>query len=65
MAISASITGSNDVIIFDSGLSSFYGDSYTFVPNPLTGSANTLYSTYGDVDYSFIIKPQDILIVYL
>ena len=65
MAISASITGSNDVIIFDNGLSSFYGDSYTFVPNPLTGSANTLYSTYGDVDYSFIIKPQDILIVYL
>ena len=65
MAISASITGSNDVIIFDNGLSSFYGNSYIFVPNPLTGSANTLYSTYGDVDYSFIIKPQDILIVYL
>jgi hypothetical protein len=65
MAISASITGSNDVIIFDNGLSSFYGNGYTFVPNPLTGSANFLYSTYGDVDYPFVIKPQDILIVYL
>ena len=65
MAISSSITGSNDVIIFDNGLSSFYGNSYNFVPNPLTGSANFLYSTYGDVDYPFVIKPQDILIVYL
>jgi hypothetical protein len=65
MAISASITGSDDVIIFDDALSSFYGDGYTFIPNPLTGSANTLYSTYGDVDYQFTIKPQDILIVYL
>jgi hypothetical protein len=65
MAISSSITGSDSVIIFDDALSSFYGDGYTFVPNPLTGSINTLYGTYGDVDYPFLIKPQDILIVYL
>ena len=65
MAISSSITGSNDVIIFDNGLSSFYGNNYNFIPNPLTGSANILYSTYGDVDYPFTIKSQDILIVYL
>jgi hypothetical protein len=65
MAISSSITGSDSVIIFDDALSSFYGGGYTFVPNPLTGSVNTLYGTYGDVDYPFIIKPQDILVVYL
>ncbi len=65
MAISSSITGSDSVIIFDDALSSFYGGGYTFSPNPLTGSINTLYSTYGDVDYPFLIKPQDILIVYL
>jgi hypothetical protein len=65
MAVSASITGSDDVIVFDDALSSFYGSGYNFVPNPLTGSLNILYNTYGDVDYPFVIKPQDMLIVYL
>jgi hypothetical protein len=36
-----------------------------FVPNPLTGSQSSLYSTYGDVDYPFNIKPQDIILTYL
>jgi hypothetical protein len=65
MAVSASITGSDDVIVFDDALSSFYGSGYNFVPNPLTGSLNILYNTYGDVDYPFVIKPQDMLIIYL
>jgi len=43
LAISASITGSNDEIIFSQGVSSFYGGNYLFVPNPLTGSQNTLF----------------------
>jgi hypothetical protein len=65
LAVSSSITGSNDVIIFNSGVSSFYGSGYDFVPNPLKGSLNSLYSTYGDVDYPFVINPYDIMIVYL
>ena len=43
----------------------FYNRNYQFVPNPLTGSANSLYSLYGDVDYPFIINPYDIIITYL
>jgi hypothetical protein len=65
MAVSASIVGGNDTIVFSSGVSSFYGSSYTFVPNPLTGSLNSLYDGYGDVDYPFLIKPYDVLLVYL
>lgn len=65
---SASIsTGSNsNEIIFSSGISSFYDNGYTFVPNPLSGSvSSSLYTTYGDVDYPFIIKPYDIILIYL
>ena len=65
MAISASITGSDDTIVFDNGVSSFYGGGYSFVPNPLTGSASSLYGEYGDVDYPFLIKPYDVLVIYL
>jgi cold shock CspA family protein len=67
---SASISlGSNtDEIVLSSNISSFYGGNYTFVPNPLTGSINTLYAgtyNYGDVDYPFVINNSDILLVYL
>ena len=69
LAISASITGSNDEIIFSQGVSSFYGSNYLFVPNPLsTGSAlpiNSLFDEYGYVDYAFQINPYDIIIVGL
>jgi cold shock CspA family protein len=65
MAVSASITGSDDTIVFTGGVSSFYGSNYNFVPNPLTGSVSPLYGEYGDVDYPFLIKPYDVLIVYL
>jgi hypothetical protein len=60
-------TGSNsNEIIFSSGLSSVYNGGYTFVPNPLSGSASSsLYSTYGDVDYPFVVNPYDILLLYL
>jgi len=63
------ITGSNtNEIILSTALSSFYGGSYVFAPNPLTGSLNTLYDTaanYGDVDYPFVSKPFDIVLIYL
>jgi hypothetical protein len=64
---SASIaTGSNNnEIIFSSGISSFYGGGYIFTPNPLSGSINSLYDTYGDVDYPFEVKLYDIVLLYL
>lgn len=55
----------NDTITFDQGLSGFHNRGYIFVPNPLTGSQNSLYPTYGDVDYGFTINPQDIVLSYL
>jgi hypothetical protein len=65
---SASIaTGSNNnEIVFSSGVSSYHDNGYTFIPNPLSGSiSSSLYPIYGDVDYPFIIKPYDILLIYL
>lgn len=63
---SASIATSTDEIILNRDLTNFYNaNSYLFVPNPLTGSENSLYSIYGDVDYKFELKPFDILILYL
>jgi cold shock CspA family protein len=59
-------TGSNsNEIILSSGVSGFYGGDYIFSPNPLSGSINTLYDEYGDVDYPFIINPYDIALIYL
>jgi hypothetical protein len=62
---SAADTGSNNIITFNTGLSNFYNNDYQFVPNPLSGSQNSLYSLYGDVDYPFIVKPYDIILTYL
>jgi hypothetical protein len=64
-------TGSNTTdIVFSSALSGFWNNNYIFVPNPLTGSFNSLYSgsiAYGDVDYNFAPNPPcyDIVLVYL
>jgi hypothetical protein len=64
-------TGSNTTdIVFSTALSGFWESGYIFVPNPLTGSINTLYNgtvNYGDVDYSFGSNPPcyDIALVYL
>jgi hypothetical protein len=58
--------GSNtNEIILSNSLTSFYGGNYIFAPEPLTGSISTLYDTYGDIDYPFILKPYDIIIIYL
>ena len=65
-SISASMTtSSNNVITLDAGITSFHNTNYQFVPNPLTGSLNSLYSEYGDVDYPFSIKTYDIALTYL
>jgi len=66
-SISASMTttNSNNVITLDAGVTSFHNTNYQFVPNPLTGSLNSLYNEYGDVDYPFSIKTYDIALTYL
>ena len=71
---SASIsTGSNaDEIVFTSGLSTIHGQGYIFSPNPAIPEPNpipvissSLYSTYGDVDYPFVIDIFDIILIHL
>jgi len=65
-SISSSIAGGNrNIITFSPGISNFHNNDYLFVPNPLTGSENSLYNIYGDVDYEFTIKPYDIILTYL
>lgn len=64
-------TGSNTTdIVLSSRLSGFWDNNYIFVPNPLTGSQNTLYSgsvNYGDVDYEFKsnLPCYDVVLIYL
>lgn len=66
-SISASVatTSSNNIITFDLGITNFHNNNYQFVPNPLTGSINSLYDEYGDVDYPFSIGTYDIALTYL
>jgi hypothetical protein len=65
-SISASIAnGITNLITFNQGISNIYTGSYQFVPNPTTGSLNTLYDEYGDSNYVFSIDKQDILLTYL
>lgn len=66
-SISSSIvSGDIKTITLSRGLSLFHDSGYQFVPNPLTGSqTSSLYTTYGDVDYPFAIKPFDIVLTYL
>jgi hypothetical protein len=60
--------GDRQTITFSSGLSNFPNNGYQFIPNPLTGSINSLYAgdaNYGDVDYPFNINRFDKIITYL
>jgi hypothetical protein len=52
-------------ITFTNQLTSFYSDNYIFVPNPESGSISALYDTYGDIDYPFLPKPYDVLVLQL
>jgi hypothetical protein len=52
-------------ITFNDQLTSFYSSNYIFSPNPETGSISALYDTYGDVNYPFLPKPHDTLILQL
>jgi hypothetical protein len=60
------ISGStSNSITFTQALSSFYNGGYLFSPNPSSGSASNLYGTYGDVDYTFDPKENDMVVLYL
>ncbi len=54
-----------NVIVFTQDVSSLYGGDYIYIPNPDSGSQNSLYSVYGDVDYSFESDTYDIIIITL
>ena len=60
------ITGSTSTsITFTNSLSNFYNGGYLFTPNPVSGSTNSLYGTYFDVDYTFDPKENDIVVLHL
>jgi cold shock CspA family protein len=59
--------GTNQVVL-SSGVTEFYGGTYTYLPNPGGGTENSLYASgidYGDVDNTFVINPFDIFLLYL
>jgi hypothetical protein len=71
-SISASVAANDrNTITFSNELSNFHNKNYIFIPNPIyTGSlgilaSNSLYPIYKEVDYSFAIKPFDIILTYL
>lgn len=66
--IDATATAATDsTIVFNTGITNFYGSTYQFEPNPTDNTlpVSSLYTTYGDVDYPFLLKLFDIFIVYL
>ena len=61
------VIGTNQVVL-SSGVTEFYGGTYTYLPNPGGGTESSLYASgvdYGDVDNTFIINPFDIFLLYL
>ena len=64
-SITPFISGSagNRTIVLKTELS--YFENYKFIPSGSTpGNLSTLYSLYGDVDYTFSPKPGDEIIIY-
>ena len=59
------LNSSDSSFSFNTQISSFYGSNYFYSPNPTSGSVSTLYDEYGDVDYAFNPKSQDLLLLYL
>ena len=58
----------NNVVVLKQNLSSFYGGNWRYVPNPtdVSGSVpNVFYDQYGDIEYDFVSKPYDILVIVL
>ena len=61
------VIGTNQLVL-SAGVTEFYGGTYTYLPTPGGGTQSSLYASgvdYGDVDNNFLIKPFDILLIYL
>jgi hypothetical protein len=61
---------SNNELVFNQSLSSFYNEGYQFIPNPdlqdiIGNASSSLYPTYGDVDYPFSLDIYDIVVIIL
>lgn len=61
---------SNNELVFNQSLSSFYNEGYQFIPNPdlqdiITNEPSSLYPIYGDVDYPFSLDIYDIVVIIL
>jgi cold shock CspA family protein len=66
--ISGSGTIGTNQVVLSSGVTEFYGGTYTYLPNPGGGTESSLYASgidYSDVDNTFVINPFDIFLLYL
>jgi cold shock CspA family protein len=66
--ISGSGTLGTNQVVLSSGVTEFYGGTYTYLPNPDGGTESSLYASgvdYSDVDNTFVINPFDIFLLYL
>jgi hypothetical protein len=59
------MASSTNTITLSTGLSNYYGSQYLFTPNPIANLNNSLYNIYGNTDYTFNPKPNDIVFTYL
>jgi hypothetical protein len=59
------MASSTNTITLSTGVSNYYGSQYLFTPNPIANNYNSLYDTYGNTDYAFNPKPNDIVLTYL
>ena len=60
-------TAPADEVILSNELATFYSPEYQFLPTIITGSitySSSLYNIYGDVDYPFQLKVNDIFAAY-
>jgi hypothetical protein len=59
------MASSTNTITLSTGVSNYHGSQYLFTPNPIANAFNSLYDIYGDSDYVFSVKPNDIVLTYL
>lgn len=61
------VAGFNNQLVLSKELGSFYGGDYRLIPSYNSASVtynNSLYESYGPVDYPFLLKPEDIFVAY-
>ena len=60
-------SSTDDSLYFSKELASFHGGDYRLIPSYNSASVtynNSLYESYGPVDYPFLLKPEDIFVAY-